>query len=108
MDNNREEECVRLRCSAADYVDRFLQRRGIRVETTYLDRVVKMVYRPRADLWGDRCRSLTIATYWRDGFVVWIVWKGEDAEREDVHVKVEDDDLERTDFPELDHVLVEL
>jgi hypothetical protein len=39
---------------------------------------------------------------------VWVVWKGENGEREDVHAKVEEEEFERTEFPEFDHLLVEL
>jgi hypothetical protein len=74
------------------------------LETDYLDQAVKMFYRPENG--GDR--SLTIATYWKDGFLVWVVWKGENGEREDVRMKIEEEELDRTEFPEFDHLLVEL
>jgi hypothetical protein len=98
------EKCVSLRYRAAAYIEGFMQRRGITLDTNYLDRSVKMFYRPKEG--GDR--SLTITAYWKDGFFVWVVWKGENGEREDVHVKIEEENLERTRFPELDHLLVEL
>ena len=42
------------------------------------------------------------------GFYVWVVWKGEGGEREDVHVRIGNEASRRADFPELDHLLAEL
>jgi hypothetical protein len=101
---DQSEQCSLLRYRVAAYIERFLENRGITLETNYLDRAVKMFYRPEDG--GDR--SLTIATYWKDGFFVWVVWKGENGERADVYAKIVEEELERKEFPEFDHLLVEL
>jgi hypothetical protein len=41
------------------------------------------------------------------GFYVWVAWKGEDGEREDVHVRL-GNEARCTEFPEFDHLLAEL
>jgi hypothetical protein len=102
--NDRHVQCLRLRDQAAKYIERFLEKRGTTVETEYADRELKIWYRPT----DSNARSLTIIAYWVQGFYVWAVWKGEDGEREDVHVRVRHDPARRTEFPELDHLLVEL
>ena len=92
------------RDQAAGYIERFLQERGTTVETEYPERAVKIWYRPK----DSKTRSLTIIAYWERGFYVWVVWKGEDGEREDVNVGIGNDPVQRKEFPELDHLLVGL
>ena len=41
------------------------------------------------------------------GFYVWVAWKGEDGEQEDVHVRI-GNEARCTEFPEFDHLLAEL
>jgi hypothetical protein len=100
----RYEQCLQLRDQAAGYINRFLSKRGITLESEHLEGAVKMSYRPDA----GGTRSLTIVAYWEQGFYVWVVWKGEDGERADVHVEVGNDPARRKEFPEIDHLLVEL
>ena len=102
---DKEDTITELRWRAADYVLRCIRQRDLDIdEPDYLDRAVKVFYRPE-----DKHRSLTIAAYWRDGYYAWLVWKGEDGEREQVHVSVGDDEvLTRTEFPEFDHLIAEL
>ena len=102
--NDKYEQCLRLRDRAAGYIERFLQERGTTVETEYPEHAVRIWYRPK----DGKTRSLTIIAYWEQGFYVWVVWKGEDGEREDVHVGIGSDPAQRKEFPELDHLLVEL
>jgi hypothetical protein len=102
--DGRYEDCLRLRDQAVGYIERFLQKRGINIETECLEGPVKMYYRPK----NGKIRSLTIVAYWEQGFYVWVVWKGEDGEREDVHVGIGNDASQRREFPEFDHLLVEL
>jgi hypothetical protein len=101
--NDRYEQCLRLRDQAAKYIQRFLEGRGTTIETDYSDQESKIWHRPT----DGKAPSLTIIAYWDQGYYVWVVWKGEDGEREDVHVKVGHDPARRTEFPELDHLLVE-
>jgi hypothetical protein len=102
--NDKYQQCLRLRDQAAGYIERFLQERGTTVETEYPEQAVRIWYRPK----DGKTRSLTIIAYWEQGFYVWVVWKGEDGEREDVHVGIGNDPAPRKEFPELDHLLVEL
>jgi hypothetical protein len=102
--NDRYEQCLRLRDETAKYIERFLEKRGTTVETECAGRELKIWYRPTY----GKARSLTIIAYWDEDFYVWVVWKGEDGEREDVHVRVGRDPAKRTEFPELDYLLVEL
>jgi hypothetical protein len=102
--NDKYEQCLRLRDQAAGYIERFLQERGTTVEMEYPEQAVRIWYRPK----DGKTRSLTIIAYWEQGFYVWVVWKGEDGEREDVHVGIGNDPAQRKEFPELDHLLVEL
>ncbi|MBV8375716.1 MAG: hypothetical protein JO279_01805 [Verrucomicrobia bacterium] len=101
---SRHEQCLQLRDQAAGYINRFLLKREIIVEPEYMEGAVKMFYRPD----DSKTRSLTIVAYWEQGFYVWVVWKGEDGEREDVHVGIGNDPTQRKEFPEFDHLLVEL
>ena len=89
---------------AAEYVERFLQKRGINVEMGFSEHAVEFYYRPE----HDKTRSLTIVSYWDQGFYVWAVWKGEAREREDVHARIGDKASRRKEFPEFDHLLAEL
>ena len=98
------EQCLWLRDQAAGYIERFLQKRGTTVETEYTERAVRIWSRPKV----GNARSLTIIAYWEQGFYVWVVWKGEDGEREDVHVGIGNHPAQRKEFPELDHLIVEL
>jgi hypothetical protein len=102
--NDRYEQCLRLRDQVAKYIERFLEGGGTTFETEYSDQEFKIWHRPT----DGKARSLTIIAYWDEVFYVWVVWKGEDGEREDVHVRVGRDPARRTEFPELDHLLVEL
>jgi hypothetical protein len=63
-----------------------------------------MCHRPE----DGKSRTLTIVAYWDQGFYVWVVWKGEEGEREDVHVAVGNEASRRSESPEFDHLLVEL
>lgn len=101
---SRYEQCLQLRDQAAAYINRFLLKREIIVEPEYLGEAVKMFYRPV----DYKTRSLTIMAYWERGFYVWVAWKGEEGEREDVHVAIGNDPTQRKEFPEFDHLLVEL
>jgi hypothetical protein len=102
--DRRYNDCLRLCIQAAGYVERFLQKRGTTVEAEFSEPAAKFYYRP-----GDgRIRSLTIVAYWDQNFYVWVVWKGEVGEREDVHVRIGHDASRRTEFPEFDHLLVEM
>jgi hypothetical protein len=74
------------------------------VEMELSEPAAKFYYRPDE----GKIRSLTIVAYWDQSFYVWVVWKGEEGEREDVHVRIGNDALRRTEFPEFDHLLVEL
>ena len=98
------EQCLQLRDRAAVYIEGFLQNRGVKVETTYLDGAVKICHRPK----DGKSRTLTIVAYWDQGFYVSVVWKGEEGEREDVRVAVGNEASRRSEFPEFDHLLVEL
>jgi hypothetical protein len=98
------EQCLWLRDQAAGYIERFLQKRGTTVETEYTEQLVRIWYRPK----DGKTRSLTIIAYWEQGFYVWVVWKGEDGEREDAHVGIGNHPAQRKEFPELDHLIVEL
>ena len=100
----RHEQCLQLRDRAAGYVRRFLLKRGITVEEEYLEQAIKMSYRPD----DGRTRGLMIVAYWEQGFYVWVAWKGDDGEREDVHVSVGNEPTRRKAFPEFDHLLAEL
>jgi len=102
--NDKYEQCLQLRDQAASYVGRFLQKRGITLDSEYQEGAVRMCYRPD----DGKPRSLTIVAYWEQGFYVWVVWKGEDGEREDVHVGIGNDVAQRTEFAEFDHLLAEL
>jgi hypothetical protein len=99
----RHEQCLQLRDRAAGYINRFLLKRGITVAQEYLEQAIKMTYRPE----DGRTRSLTIIAYWEQGFYVWVTWKGEDGEREDVHSSVQNEPTQK-EFPEFDHLLAEL
>ena len=101
---DRYEQCLQLRDQAAGYIERFLQKRGTTAETEYPEQAVKICYRPK----DGKPRSLTIIAYWDQGFYVWVVWRGEDGEREDVHVPIGNDPAQQKEFPEFDHLLVEL
>jgi hypothetical protein len=101
--DGRYEDCLRLRAQAASYVEQFLQKRGTSVETEFSEPATKFFYRPEE----GKIRSLTIVAYWDQSFYVWVVWKGEEGEREDVHVRI-GNNSSRTEFPEFDHLLVEL
>ena len=102
--DGRYEHCLWLRARAAEYVERFLQKRGINLETEFSEREAKCYYRPV----DGKTRSLTIVGYWDQGFYVWVVWKGEGGEWDDVHVRVGDEASRRKEFPEFDHLLAEL
>jgi len=102
--DGRYQNCLRIRAQVAGYIERFLHERGKTVETEYPEEAVKIWYRPQ----DGRARSLTIIAYWDVGYYVWVVWKGEDGEREDVHVRIGNDPAQSRKFPELDHLLVEL
>ena len=102
--DGRYKDCLRLCAQAAGYVERFLQKRGTPVETESSEPATKFYYRPDE----GKNRSLTIVAYWDQSFYVWVVWKGEEGEREDVHVRIGNDASRRTEFPEFDHLLVEL
>jgi hypothetical protein len=102
--DSRYEDCLRLRARAVGYIERFLQKLGINVETEFSERTAELYYRP-AD---GRTRSLTIVGYWDQGFYVWVVWKGEGGEREDVHVRIGNEASRKKEFPEFDHLLAEL
>ena len=101
---DKYEQCLRLRDQVASYIGRFLQKRGITLSTEYQEGAVKMCYRPD----DAKIRSLTIVAYWEQEFYVWVVWRGEEGEREDVHVGIGNDPAQRKEFPEFDHLLVEL
>ena len=101
--DGRYEDCLRLRAQAVGCIERFLQKRGFNVETEFSERPAKFCYRPE----GGKTRSLTIVGYWDQGFYVWVAWKGEDGEREDVHVRI-GNEARCTEFPEFDHLLAEL
>ena len=73
------------------------------VETEFSERRAKFYYRTE----DGKTRSLTIVGYWDQGFYVWVAWKGEDGEREDVHVRI-GNEARCTEFPEFDHLLAEL
>lgn len=61
---DKEDAVTELRWRAADYLLRCITQRGLDIdEPDYLDRAVKVFYRPE-----DKRRSLTIAAYWRDGY----------------------------------------
>jgi hypothetical protein len=102
--NDRYEQGLKLRDQAVKYIERYLEGLGTTIETEYADQQVKIWYRPT----NGKARSLTIIAYWDQGFYIWVAWKGEDGEREDVHVKIGSDPARRREFPELDHLLVEL
>jgi hypothetical protein len=102
--DGRYEDCLRLRAQVAGYIERFLKKREFYVETVFSERQAKFYYRPE----NGKTRSLTIVGYWDQGFYVWIVWKGEEGEREDVHVRIGNEASRRTEFPEFDHLLAEL
>jgi hypothetical protein len=95
--DGRYEDCLRLRAQVARYVERFLKKRELCVETEFPDR-------PE----DGKTRSLTIVGYWDQGFYVWVAWRGEDGEREDVHVRIGNEASRCTEFPEFDHLLAEL
>ena len=102
--DGRYEDCLRLRAQAVGCIERFLQKRGFNVETEFSERTAKLYYRP-----GDsKARNLTIVGYWDQGFYVWVVWKGEGGEREDVHVRIGSEASRRKEFSEFDHLLAEL
>ena len=67
-------------------------------------RAAKFYYRPE----DSKTRSLTIVAYWDQSFYVWVVWRGEEGERDDVHVRIGNEASRRREFPEFDHLLVEL
>ena len=100
----RHERCLQLRDQAAGYIIRFLLKRGITLDQEHLDQTTKLSYRPD----DGRTRSLTIVAYWEQGFYVWVAWKGEGGEREDVHVRIRSQPTQRKEFPEFDHLLAEL
>jgi hypothetical protein len=102
--DGRYEDCLRLCSQAAGYVERFLQKRGTIVETESSWPAAKFYYRPE----DGKVRSLTIVAYWDQSFYVWVVWKGEEGEREDIHVHIGNHASRRKEFPEFDHLLVEL
>jgi hypothetical protein len=102
--NDRYEQCLRLRDETAKYIEQFLKKRGTTFETECSDQELKIWHRPT----DGKARNLTIIAYWDQDFYVWAVWKGEGGEREDVHVRIGHDPARRTEFPELDHLLVEL
>jgi hypothetical protein len=102
--DGRYKDCLRLRVQVAGYIERFLKKQEIYVETEFSEHPAKFYYRPE----DGKTRSLTIVGYWDQGFYVWVVWKGEGGEREDVHVRIGNEASRRTDFPELDHLLAEL
>jgi hypothetical protein len=102
--DGRYEDCLRLRAEVVRYIERFLQKRGMNVETELSEQEAKFYYRPE----DGKTRSLTIVGYWDQGFYVWIVWKGEEGEREDVHVRIGNEASRRTVFPEFHHLLAEL
>ena len=102
--DSRYEDCLRLRAQAIGYIERFLQKRGINVETEFSERPAKLYYRP-----GDgKTLSLTIVGYWDQGFYVWVVWEGEGGKREDMHVRIGNEASRRNEFPEFDDLLAEL
>ncbi len=102
--DGRYKDCLRLRVQVAGYIERFLKKQEIYVETEFSEHPAKIYYRPE----DGKTRRLTIVGYWDQGFYVWVVWKGEGGEREDVHVRIGNEASRRTDFPELDHLLAEL
>ena len=94
---------MRLRDQAAGYIEWFLQKRGPTVETKYPEWAVKNWYRPK----DGKTRSATIIAYWEQGIYVWVAWKGEDREIEDVHGRIGRGAAKRKEFPEFNHLLVE-
>jgi hypothetical protein len=102
--DDRYEHCLWLRAQAAEYIERFLQKRGINIETEFSEHATEFYYRPE----DGRTRRLTIVSYWDQGFYVWAVWKGEGGERDDVHARIGDEASRRKEFPEFDHLLAEL
>jgi hypothetical protein len=44
--DGRNEDCLRLRAQAAGYIERFLKKRGINVETEFSERAAKIYDRP--------------------------------------------------------------
>jgi hypothetical protein len=102
--DGRYEDCLRLRTQVVGYIERFLLKRGINIEKEFSGRTAKLYYRPE----DGKTRILTVVGYWDEGFYVWVVWKGEGGEREDVHVRIGDEASRRKEFPEFDHLLAEL
>jgi hypothetical protein len=102
--DGRYEHCLRLRAQAAEYIERFLQKRGINIEMEFSEHAAELYYRPEE----GRTRRLTIVSYWDQGFYVWAVWKGEEGERDDVHARIVGEASRRKEFPEFDHLLAEL
>jgi hypothetical protein len=102
--DGRYEDCLRLRAQAVGYIERFLQKLGIDVETEFSERTATLYYRPE----DGKTRLLTVVGYWDQGFYVWVVWKGEGGEREDVHVRIGNEASRRKHFPEFDQLLAEL
>ena len=102
--DGRYKDCLLLRAQVAGYIDRFLKKQEMYVETDFSERLAKFYYRPE----DGKTRSLTIVGYWDQGFYVWVVWKGEGGKREDVHVRIGNEASRRKEFPEFDHLLAEL